>query len=299
MEGLTNLGSTCAINSLLQILYRIDKFKKIILTSSTPENTLTFELKDLFNAIDINKNNITPHRFINKFYEIFKGNFRQYEQIDICELFILVITKIHDETAVDVVISKSFSNIVEEHNYNIALHNNFKMSNVYNLFQGSHIHYIRCLNCDNVSRTFEPFIIINLDILTNSTISILFNKYYSTEINDNDRTCDKCKTKSKYNKSISIWKYPDVLFLSLNRFKDMNTKNSDIVNIDMRLFLKKIYSLHSIGFHHGCLNSGHYNSICRTTNNNFNLYDDNNVIPINNIEALLNNNNTSYILCYD
>jgi len=298
MEGLTNLGSTCAINSLIQILYRIDKFKQLILNSSTPENTLTFELKDLFNAIDINKNSITPHRFINKFYEIFKGSFRQYEQIDICELFILLITKIHDETAVNFVINKSFSNISEEHNYNIALHNNFKTSDVYNLFQGSHIHYIRCLNCDNVSRTFEPFIIINLDILANSSISILFNKYCSTEINDNDRICDKCKTKSKYNKSISIWKYPDLLFLSLNRFKDMNTKNNDNINVDLRLFLKKIYSLHSIGFHHGSLNSGHYNAMCRNANNNFILYDDNNVVSINNLDPLLNTS-SSYILCYD
>lgn len=298
MEGLTNLGSTCAINSLIQILYRIDKFKQLILNSSTPENTLTFELKDLFNAIDINKNSITPHRFINKFYEFFKGSFRQYEQIDICELFILLITKIHDETAVNFVINKSFSNISEEHNYNIALHNNFKTSDVYNLFQGSHIHYIRCLNCDNVSRTFEPFIIINLDILANSSISILFNKYCSTEINDNDRICDKCKTKSKYNKSISIWKYPDLLFLSLNRFKDMNTKNNDNINVDLRLFLKKIYSLHSIGFHHGSLNSGHYNAMCRNANNNFILYDDNNVVSINNLDPLLNTS-SSYILCYD
>jgi len=299
MEGLTNLGSTCAINSLIQILYRIDKFKNLILNSSTPENTLTFELKDLFNAINTNKTSIiTPHRFINKFYEFFKGSFRQYEQIDICELFILLITKIHDETAFDVVVNKSFSNISEEHNYNIALHNNFKFSNIYDLFQGSHMHYIRCLNCDNVSRTFEPFIIINLDILSNSSISVLFNKYYSTELNNNDRICDKCKTKSKYNKSISIWKYPDVLFLSLNRFKDMNTKNTDFINVDLRLFLKKIYSLHSIGFHHGSLNSGHYNSMCRSINNNYILYDDNNIIPIKNLDPLLNTT-SSYILCYD
>jgi len=299
MEGLTNLGSTCAINSLIQILYRIDKFKNLILNSSTPDNTLTFELKDLFNALEVNKHSITPYRFITRFYEIFKGSFRQYEQIDICELFILLITKIHDETAIDITVNKSFSNISEEHNYNIARHNNFKSSNVYNLFQGSHMHYIRCLNCDDISKTFEPFVIINLDIMPNSSISNLINKHYSVEtINECDRICDKCKTKSKYNKSLSIWKYPDVLFLSLNRFNDMNTKNNDLVNIDLQLFLKKIYVLQSVGFHHGCLNSGHYNSICRTSNTNFILYDDNNVIPIKKLEPLLNTS-TSYILCYD
>jgi ubiquitin carboxyl-terminal hydrolase 36/42 len=299
MEGLTNLGSTCAINSLIQILYRIDKFKQIILTSSTPENTFTFELKDLFNAMETNKNSITPYRFINKFYEIFKGIFRQHEQIDICELFFLLINKIHEETATDIIIDNTFSNITQEHNYVIARHNNFKISNVYKLFQGSHMHYIRCLNCDNVSRTFEPFIIIDLDINSQSSISELISRHYSTESrNNDDYTCDRCKTKSKYDKSISIWKYPDVLFLSINRFKDINTKNIDQIKIDMRLFLNKIYSLHSIGYHHGSLNSGHYNSMCKNANNNYFLYDDNNVIPINNIEPLLNTSN-SYILCYD
>jgi ubiquitin C-terminal hydrolase len=78
----------------------------------------------------------------------------------------------------------------------------------------------------------------------------------------------------------------------------MNTKNNDNINVDLRLFLKKIYSLHSIGFHHGSLNSGHYNAMCRNANNNFILYDDNNVVSINNLDPLLNTS-SSYILCYD
>ena len=114
MEGLTNLGSTCAINSLLQILYRNDKFKKLILASSTPENTITYELKDLFITLDTHKNNITPIRFINNFYLIFNKTFTKFEQIDICELFIYLVQKIHDETCVSInVPNKNFYNIYE------------------------------------------------------------------------------------------------------------------------------------------------------------------------------------------
>ncbi len=300
MEGLNNLGATCAINSLIQILFRIEKFKEIILNSSTPENTLTFELKDLFNVMQNHKNNISPNRFIHYFFKIFKDVFVQFEQIDICELFYFLIQKIHDEIAIDDNNKNDkFSNIIEEHNYKIALHNNFKYSDIYKLFQGSHMHHIKCLNCDNITRNFEPFILINLDIKSQSSISDLLNYYYSTETRINDEwICDKCKTKSKYDKSISICKYPEILFISLNRFKDINTKNSDIVNIDVQLFLRKIYSLRSIGYHFGNLNSGHYNCICKNNDNNFILYDDNNVININNIEPLLQTQN-SYILCYE
>ena len=40
MEGLANLGATCAINSLIQILFRINKFKEIIMDTNTSEGTL-------------------------------------------------------------------------------------------------------------------------------------------------------------------------------------------------------------------------------------------------------------------
>ena len=84
--GLANLGATCAINSLIQILYRTSKINNIIMSSNTPEGTITYELKDLFNALNQNKT-ISPNRFINNFYIIFKNVFNKYEQIDICELY--------------------------------------------------------------------------------------------------------------------------------------------------------------------------------------------------------------------
>jgi len=97
MEGIANLGSTCAINSLIQILFRIKKFKEIIMKSNANDGTLTYEFKDLFNAMKSNSI-ITPNRFINNFYIIFKGVFQKFEQIDICELFLYVIQKLHEET---------------------------------------------------------------------------------------------------------------------------------------------------------------------------------------------------------
>ena len=66
MEGLANLGATCAINSLIQILYRIEVFKNFILNSNTNEGTITNELKDLFEVFNKHKS-ISPNRFINNF----------------------------------------------------------------------------------------------------------------------------------------------------------------------------------------------------------------------------------------
>jgi ubiquitin C-terminal hydrolase len=140
---------------------------------------------------------------------------------------------------------------------------------------------------------------ISLDIQQNSSISELLDNYYTTETRmKDDWVCDKCKMKCSYNKTTAIWKFPEILFISLNRFKDMTTKNIDTVDVNTTISLNKIYNLHSIGFHHGILNAGHYNSVCRNTNNNFILYDDNSANIVNNLEPLLKTSN-SYLLCYD
>ena len=149
MEGLANLGATCAINSLIQILYRIDEFKKVILNSNTNEGTITYELKDLFDVLN-KHNSISPNRFINNFYEIFKGVFNKFEQLDICELYLFLIQKIHDEICISIPMNNSISNLSDEHNYKIAFYNDFKYSNIYRLFQGSYIHIIKCLQCNHI-----------------------------------------------------------------------------------------------------------------------------------------------------
>jgi len=296
MEGLANLGATCAINSLIQILYRIEVFKNFILNSNTNEGTITNELKDLFEVFNKHKS-ISPNRFINNFYNIFKDIFNKYEQIDICELFLFLIQKIHDETAISITINEPILNLNDEHNYKIAFYNDFKYSNIYKLFQGSYIHIIKCLNCNHIKKTFEPFILISLDIDANATIHELFNKHFLTEIrNTDDWKCDNCNNNCQYAKTKRIWKYPDILIISLNRFKDIIRKNMDIVKINKNLELQRNYNLQAIGFHHGSLQGGHYNALCKS-NDNYNLYDDTIVNNIPNIDILLNNNN-SYLICY-
>lgn len=300
--GLANLGSTCAINSLIQILYRNSKIKNIIMNANVQEGTITYELKDLFNALNHNQT-ISPNRFINNFYIIFKNTFNRYEQIDICELYIFLIQKIHDETCYSIEANKNFINIFEEHNYNIALYNNNKYSDIYNNLQGSYMNTIECLGCGHINRVFEPFIYIGLDIIENLSINELLSKTFITETRSKDKwMCDKCLNNCNYNKSSIIWKYPEILFISLNRFKEMNKKNNDNVNIDIELNIHKKYKLHAIGLHYGIIEGGHYNSICNI-NNNYYIFDDTSIIKIDKNDIDIENNvlktNNSYLICYE
>ena len=298
MEGIANLGSTCAINSLIQILFRIKKFKEIIMKSNANDGTLTYEFKDLFNAMKSNSI-ITPNRFINNFYIIFKGVFQKFEQIDICELFLYVIQKLHEETSIPIMIEKISVNIFEEHNYNIAVLNEFKTSKFYDLLQGSYMNTTECSNCGYVYRKFEPFIYVALDIKENLSISELLSQHFISETREKDEwKCNKCNKYCNYNKTSIIWKYPEILFISLNRFKEIIKKNTDYISIDIKLNYHKIYNLQGIGFHHGMLEGGHYNAICKNLDT-FYYYDDNNVGIINDISSMLEKSKDCYLLCYD
>lgn len=304
-QGLANLGGTCAINSLIQMLYRQEKFRTIILNSNTEEGTITNELKDLFNVLNNNKS-INPNRFITKFYDIFSNNFNKYEENDICEIYLILIEKIHNELSYDYIINDDNNNLINK----IAKFNNNKYSSIYELLQGIYIHAIKCLKCNYINNTFEPFIYINLNINGFNSISNLINNQYFSNNNEfrNKDTwkCDNCNCNSDYIKATSIIKLPKIIFISLNRFKEIVTKNVEPVSIDKKLIFnnQNKYNLHSIAFHHGNLNGGHYNAICKINENEnenedkFNIYDDLNVCFINNIDAILNNNSNCYLISY-
>jgi len=301
-QGIANLGGTCAINSLIQMLYRHQKFRSIILNSNTDEGTITYELKDLFNVLN-NNNSINPTRFISKFYEIFSSNFNRNEENDICEIYLILIEKIHNELSYDYIIDVNNENDVNYISKIIKL-NNDKYSSIYDLLQGIYINSIKCLNCNYINNTYEPFIYLNLNIIGSTNISNLIrNDYFNNnnEIRNKDHwKCDKCNCNSDYIKKTSILKLPKILFISLNRFKEIVRKNIEPVNIDKNLLFSNDnkYNLHSFALHHGDLNGGHYNVICEIDENKYNIYDDLNVCFINNMEPILNNNVACYLISY-
>ena len=300
-QGLANLGGTCAINSLIQMLYRHENFRNIIMNSKTDVGTITNELKDLFNILNSNKS-INPSRFIIKFYEIFSNNFNMNEENDICEIYLFLIEKIHNELSYDYITDDNTTNYINK----IAKFNNNKYSVVYDLLQGIYIHAIKCLNCNYINDTYEPFIYLNLNIEGfNNINNLIINQYFNNNNefrNCDNWKCDKCNCNSNYIKHTSILKLPKIIFISLNRFKEIIRKNVEPVNIDKKLvFRNNTYNLHSIAFHHGDLNGGHYNAICKIKEDEekFNIYDDLNVCFVNNLDAILNNNNSCYLISYN
>jgi len=313
-QGLINLGSTCSINSLIQIICRNTKLRECILNSTNiPEKSFTSELKEILNLMHNENKSLSPNKFINYFYNTFSNIFTRGEQLDINELWYFIIDKISNEISIPYEISNNISNLNDEHNLTIAKYNNFKTSNWLDLIQGSIINIIECKLCNNKTYNFEPFTSIPLDIINNnnpSIIDMLSNYLKIEERTCDDWKCEKCNIKTNYMKTSKLWKTPSVLCFVIKRFNDFNKKNNNNIQTNTNLIFKKgsvfsenddiTFNLSSIGLHHGILQGGHYTSICNI-NNNYVHYDDNNIniLNENDINNIINSNNLGYLIIYE
>lgn len=307
MEGIANLGGTCAINSILQIIIRNNNLRSVILQSTAPENSLTNELKEIIDLIYNKKISISPQKFINKFFEIFIGVFNKFEEIDINELWIYIYNKIFEETSIIIPITS----VIDKHSYDLYIHNNKKISDLTNIVQGSFVNIIECCNCKNITFSYEPFISMSLDIYENQSIAnLIMNSLIREEREADDWKCDRCKQKCRYVKMKRIWKLPKVLFITLNRFNETYQKNNLEIFINSELNFNpdsietadknQIYNLQGLGLHYGNLMGGHYKALCEF-DNSFYLYNDHivNKLKKEDIYEEIKSNNSAYLIVYE
>ena len=90
MQGLENLGSTCAINSLVQIICRNNYLRNIILEYDLKKDGIADNLKEILVLMHEKDKSLIPRKFVNKVFNTFDGTFRYGEQLDIYELWIFL-----------------------------------------------------------------------------------------------------------------------------------------------------------------------------------------------------------------
>jgi ubiquitin C-terminal hydrolase len=338
MQGLSNLGFTCAINSLVQIICRNDLLRNIILSYDFQENTLIANLKEILVLLHINNKSIIPKKFVACIYDNFGNIFNYGEQIDITELWIFlnqkIISELNDNSKYhnallnenkvfneiqysnynDYILAfKNSKYLNEQFIYYYATHCNNKISLWQNTTQGFLLNITKCKKCDNTLYNFEPISALYLNIpdnIDNPNIINMLEDLLNENNYNNDWLCNKCNDKTEYIKASKIWSLPSVLFIIINRFIDINIKNTKPVNInDTLCFTKgtilynkdeeKMYKLSSIALHVGNITGGHYTSICSTQvddENVFLLYNDDNISKVDNF---LQKNKEAYMLIYN
>jgi ubiquitin C-terminal hydrolase len=315
MQGLQNLGSTCAINSLIQIICRTDYLRDIIIKSEIPCETLSAELKEILDMMHTQKHSLSPRKFLMHLYKHFGTIFREGEQIDIGELWMFLFDKLATELGHSMIIEidenpvtnnikyiNTYDNtMIAQHPDIIALcehtiHkiNNYKISTWLETSQGIMLNIIKCNKCCNALYNFEPFISIQLDIPDDTSvpsITTMFKNYLKMQTCNDGWKCESCNQYTSYTKSVKIWKMPKVLIFTINRFANAQMKNTAAVNINKTICIKKgsvlsdmsndySYKCTSIAYHFGNLFGGHYCTLCNV-NDQFILYDDLNISIVN------------------
>jgi ubiquitin C-terminal hydrolase len=336
MQGLENLGSTCAINSLVQIICRNHYLRNIILEYELSKDGIVDNLKEILILMHEKQKSLRPRKFINNIFKILNGTFKYGEQIDIYELWLFlsqeIIKEINEDERYhsvisDIKITDTFNKglIINNDNdfaklllnnsplknkflyYNIKLNNN-KISKYQSCIQGYFLNIITCLNCYNTLYNFESFITLNLNIInSNNSIVDMINELYKEDVRCDDWKCENCNKNSRYKKECKIWDLPKVLIIIVNRFSDITKKNEEPININdvlnfkkgtilNNINLEKKYYLSSLALHMGNVDGGHYVAICNNDTSYYNLYNDINVSNIDNFKI---DNKYAYMIVYN
>lgn len=165
--GLINLKNNCYINSILQCLNNIPKFKDGLYQIES-NNQFLKEIIKLFKEIDDKenmKNNKNIFLDISSFLEKVKNEneiFNNDDHHDATEFLFWLLNHIHD------LIIKDSPNV--------------KRSFVMNLFEGEQFSITKCLCCENEFRRNEKFLNLTLDIKNNVSLTSCMKNYIRKEI---------------------------------------------------------------------------------------------------------------------
>lgn len=302
LNGLANLGNTCFLNSIMQVLSHTYEFNDFLdlqtykkRLNNKYDSALLLEWDNLRNMLWNNDNNcvISPGKFVNAVQHIAKIKnqdlFTGFEQNDISEYLIFVIDCFHNALSREVNMSILGTETNEVDKIAVKCFKTIKdiysndYSEIWNIFYGMHVSKLTSVSSGEVlSITPEPYFMIDLPIPENNkNISLIdcFDLYVSEEILDGDNSIlnEKTGKKESVKKSINFWSFPNILVIDIKRFNAANKKKQMLVDFPLEnLNLSKyvigynkdtyIYDLYGVCNHSGTVMGGHYTSFIKNAN---------------------------------
>jgi ubiquitin C-terminal hydrolase len=264
MVGIENLGATCYLNALLQMLFHINAFRRVVYSlpheSSPGKTSVILALQSLFNHLQTSPTAATTQTLTRSFGW---NSADAFQQQDVQEMMRVLIDKL------------------EEYAKGSALEPALK-----NLFSGVLRSYIRCINIDYVSQRDEEFYDIQLDVKGFADVYASFDSYVAKELLNGDNKYDAGDERGKQDaeKGVVFRKFPPVLTIHLKRFAfDVermcfakihdNFEFPTVLDLNRYLSLDdsddqankdaNIYRLHSVLVHSGEVYGGHYYAYIR------------------------------------
>jgi ubiquitin C-terminal hydrolase len=299
--GLTNLGNTCFMNTIIQCLNNTLEFSKYFISDSWKED-INEEKKDkhlveqwvhLCKGLWYKNAVITPTSFhrivqitaISKGYPEFSG----FSQNDSQEFLQFFLECMHNGLSREVIMNVNGEVKCELDKMELEATKQwieyFKndYSPIVELFYGQLYSKITNDKNNDKSEIYEPFSNLALEIPDkkgNITIYDCLNNFCNPE-----EVPDFGDTDKKYHKSLSLWKTPKHLVVFFKRFDNMGRKKDEqikfpINNLNLGKYVlgydqdDSIYDLYAISNHIGGLMGGHYYAYVKNSDNNWYKYND-------------------------
>ncbi|XP_054286991.1 ubiquitin carboxyl-terminal hydrolase 36-like isoform X1 [Macrosteles quadrilineatus] len=311
--GMENLGNTCYLNSTLQALFHVPAFVNWLLNDKAHKdkcealNGLTHTdclicamLKTLKSSLENSaSNSIRPHLVYNKLKLICKRLMHGHQE-DAHEFMRYLIESM----------DRSYLRIMQANNLDSYSKETTPLSQIFGGYLRTEV---RCLECRNISLTFQHFQDLLLDIRQATTLDQALESYFTCErLGDGDEAykCEKCHRRVAATKKFTVEKPPNVLCIQLKRFGITGGKNSKHIQLQTSLDLTRFwvhqqsqpgvrlnYRLVSLVNHIGpSTNCGHYTAVGLASSGQFYLFDDS-LVRLVSTHSVSGNN--TYIIMYE
>lgn len=209
--GLRNQGATCYMNAMLQALYHLPAFRRLVYSFPTtgtedPESSIPLNLQRLFCKMQLSNKAVSTKDLTKSFGWGDSEGFVQHDVHEFCRVLL---------------------DNIETKLQGTQLHNGIS-----DLFRGKYNQFIRCLKVNYNSSREEAFYDLQLVVKDMQDLIKSFEKYTEKEILDGDNQY----TTSKYGKQdaeigIEFIELPKILTLHLCRFDfDYNLLNQVKIN---------------------------------------------------------------------
>ncbi|XP_067928102.1 ubiquitin carboxyl-terminal hydrolase 36-like isoform X2 [Watersipora subatra] len=299
--GLSNLGNTCFLNSVLQCLVYTPPLAHHL---SVGEHKQICKVKD-FCMLCILQDHLSrslcggkafkPLRVLQNLRNIAK-NLTWGQQEDAHEFLRYVVDSMQKSCLFG-------TNGLDTYSKETTL--------VYQVFSGYLRSQVKCLRCMHASNTYDPFLDISVDIKDVHSLEQALVKFVTPEKLDveNAYKCERCKVRVPAHKRFTVHRNPNVLTIHMKRFDMSRALGSKIsrhirfpLEINIRPYMSSAqggplyYVLYGVLVHSGfSCNSGHYYSYVKAPNGQWHCMNDS-MVTVSSLTTVLDSE--AYILFY-